>query len=288
MKILVFLALFCVISNDIAAQKNDWYWADGRGKCDIDTTKYKTIDSFKDYYGDQGLAVSVNTTVGLVYYIPLTHQPIAVLASSKSEYDQALSEFSKEKYTYYFPFEYDFKNLQKLSYDKEKIVKLLGEPISTVDDEGVYERLYYNKFYIQFIKSGLGNSYLDKFVRLKFDGARKNSLGITDFGINLSDLDDDYVTGFRATYWNFSKKKIKYIYTTITALNAVDDVIQRKTLTSIGPIEPEDAGSYSFDKAFFSKLIESIRISQLKIQYFDGTTKILVNPTLKASYIEVD
>lgn len=73
-------------------------------------------------------------------------------------------------------------------------------------------------------------------------------------------------------------KKIKYFYFTVAAYNAVDDYIGSTTLTGIGPIEYTNSGSYSFDNTILSKVVNYMVLKQLKILFFDGSTKIISNP----------
>jgi len=81
------------------------------------------------------------------------------------------------------------------------------------------------------------------------------------------------------------KKKIKYISFAIRAYNDVDDLIKENitgkveiTLKGIGPIEYGSNAEYSFENAFLSKVIAKMEIKQIKIQFFDGTIKIINNP----------
>jgi hypothetical protein len=82
---------------------------------------------------------------------------------------------------------------------------------------------------------------------------------------------------------NCSKKRIKYITAFVSAFNAVDDhltsfgkpIVQLK---AIGPIEPGDWASFTFETAFWSKVIATMKIDKIVIQYFDGTIKTLGAP----------
>ncbi len=82
------------------------------------------------------------------------------------------------------------------------------------------------------------------------------------------------------------KKKMKYVWFTFHAYNAVDDMISGgiKTAKGIGPVEYGDYGSWSFDNVFFSKVIDHIRINQIKIQFFDGSYKVISKPTKMKIY----
>lgn len=86
------------------------------------------------------------------------------------------------------------------------------------------------------------------------------------------------------------RKKIKYVWVTFRAYNAVDDPVPafrgNATGKGIGPIEYGDKGGWTFDNIYYSKVIETIKITQIKIQFFDGTFKTFANP--RRIYIDVD
>ena len=91
-------------------------------------------------------------------------------------------------------------------------------------------------------------------------------------------------TGFEVTVYNSGRKTIKYVTFSVTGLNAVNDPVRdrlRNTtapmLRGIGPIEPGDTGSYTKDYMWMTDIVESFRISQIKLEYTDGTTKILTD-----------
>ncbi len=81
------------------------------------------------------------------------------------------------------------------------------------------------------------------------------------------------------------KKKIKYISFTLVAYNAVGDpavgrsaASSTKTMQGIGPIASGDMGSYKFDYVFNSKVVSSIKMSSIKIQFYDNTYKVISSP----------
>ncbi len=80
-------------------------------------------------------------------------------------------------------------------------------------------------------------------------------------------------------------KKIKYISFVISAYNDVDDIIREGitgkseiTLKGIGPIDYGATAEYSFDNAFYSQVIGKMKMKQIKIQFFDGSIKLISNP----------
>ncbi|WP_379090651.1 hypothetical protein [Pedobacter sp. UC225_65] len=254
-----------------------------------DTGKVKTLAQYTEFTGEKHLCSDVladkNRT--LVLYRPLSYQPVLIFAKDSLAAVVALKSMNKTKYQNSYAFQSDFEEISELGYTRSDIIALLGEPFSEIEDEQVYTILSYPGFSIQCIKSSRPEyCTVDKLIRYDFTGAKKSGIGIADFHINLSDGDGDYVTGFRGSFLNMSTKKIKYLYITVRAENAVDDPVATKTAKAIGPILPNETGSYSYDNFFFSKMIESVRITTIKIQYFDGSIKIVTGPLLKGSFVE--
>ena len=82
------------------------------------------------------------------------------------------------------------------------------------------------------------------------------------------------------------KQRIKYIWFSFQAFNDVDDPVRdgitgatTKTVKGIGPIEYGGTGTYTFETVFYSKVIGKMKMTQIKIQFFDGTSKLIKNPT---------
>ena len=87
------------------------------------------------------------------------------------------------------------------------------------------------------------------------------------------------------TIINPYKKKIKYIWFSFKAFNPVDDPVRDgfngaviKTVKGVGPIEYSKTGTYEFENVFYSKVIDSMKITSIKIQFFDGTSKTIPFP----------
>lgn len=87
--------------------------------------------------------------------------------------------------------------------------------------------------------------------------------------------------GLKWTFYNCFGKTIKYIQITVKSYNQVDD-IQRDDLgrseasaKCIGPIEPGDFGTYSFDNLFWddNDVIRYLRPTYIKITFKDNSTK---------------
>lgn len=89
-------------------------------------------------------------------------------------------------------------------------------------------------------------------------------------------------TGFEATVYNSTKKTIKYVTFTVAGLNAVGDLVRggwrgnaAPMLRGIGPIAPGETASYSKDYMWMTDVVESFRISSIKLEYTDGSTRVI-------------
>lgn len=86
-------------------------------------------------------------------------------------------------------------------------------------------------------------------------------------------------TGASFKIFNPSKKTIKYIWFTVAGENAVEDLVKLPggnyytTLKGIGPIESYGFGSWEFEHVWFTDIIEYLRVSNIKIQYMDGSVR---------------
>lgn len=92
-------------------------------------------------------------------------------------------------------------------------------------------------------------------------------------------------TSVEIDFINPTKKTIKYIWTTFVGYNAVEDpVIDRMkgvkniTLKSIGPIKPDESGLYTYEYVWYTDIVETAKITNIKIQYMDGTFKTITAP----------
>lgn len=99
------------------------------------------------------------------------------------------------------------------------------------------------------------------------------------YGISFLEYDvigNDYSIGLNFNVLNNSKKTIKYLYLTLQAFNPVNDPVGGvKKITAIGPIEKGVNSTYKFENIVYSSIATSISLLSLKIQYMDGSTKII-------------
>jgi hypothetical protein len=91
------------------------------------------------------------------------------------------------------------------------------------------------------------------------------------------------------SYFNSSKKTIKYINFYFSVYNAVGDKCYLKyersyvgNVRGVGPVEPFETGSWNWDRAthYTSGDASEMRIVKIVITYMDGTTKTIPNSVI--------
>ncbi len=119
---------------------------------------------------------------------------------------------------------------------------------------------------------------LDKAVKT-VEGFSSKGISIPSWGVyDMSEYTDG--TGIRFTFHNPTKKTIKYVNIGFVGYNAVDDRVGKvMSKKCIGPIEPNETASYDFEYAWFTDIVEYAKIRSLSVQYKDGTTKVVSNPS---------
>lgn len=90
-------------------------------------------------------------------------------------------------------------------------------------------------------------------------------------------------TSFEFEIQNLSNKTIKYITFSLVGYNSVKDKVtdrgsSLKSLKGVGPIEKNISGSYSFKYVWFTDLVETFKVMSVKLEYMDGSIKIIENP----------
>lgn len=110
-------------------------------------------------------------------------------------------------------------------------------------------------------------------------GFASKGISIPSWGVyDMSEYTDG--TGIHFTFHNPTNKTIKYINLGFVGYNAVDDRVGKvMSKRCIGPIEPDETASYDFEYAWYTDIVEYAKITSLSVQYKDGTTKVVSNPS---------
>jgi hypothetical protein len=85
-------------------------------------------------------------------------------------------------------------------------------------------------------------------------------------------------TGIRFHLFNSSNKTIKYLWFSVTGINPVGDKVSSKVLKGVGPLYSFDSGTYEFKYTWLTDVVETAKIDFIKVQYMDGSSKIIKNP----------
>ena len=77
---------------------------------------------------------------------------------------------------------------------------------------------------------------------------------------------------------------MQYITFYALGINPVGDVVynvrQHSNISEfrgVGPIKPNESANYEWEYAWFTDVVEKLKITKVKIQYMDGSTKIVTN-----------
>jgi hypothetical protein len=109
-------------------------------------------------------------------------------------------------------------------------------------------------------------------------------------------------TNFSISVLNPTEKVIKYITIAVTGLNAVNDPIRdrlkggpRLTVRAVGPIQAGEFASYNWEYMWHTDLVESFRISEIRVEYMDKSTRVVkdwksiaIDPVLVSVLEEAD
>ena len=86
-------------------------------------------------------------------------------------------------------------------------------------------------------------------------------------------------TGVEFSFYNPTKRTIKYINLSFVGYNAVDDKVgEIKQKRCIGPIESEETASYDFEYVWFTDVVEYAKLLSISVQYMDGSVKTISKP----------
>lgn len=234
-------------------------------------TKTGTIKSYMDSLGiDDTHEYSHKQTV--LFFRGFSDTLAFAWADNPAQMKEALRLYNHSAYlkSYSFYIDLDMK-LDKNLIDTSGIVRILGRPTSTAFEGTVWAYHNYD------LRINFENDFAVKADKVYYNEMRKQGIAITDFSVDGG----DYSTNISISVYNTSKKTIKYLSITFRAFNAVDDAIGTKTVRGVGPIYPNESGSYDFESVFFSKVLDHVKIVSMTIEYMDQTKKVFNTETIK-------
>lgn len=247
------------------------------GKPIIDTAT-KSIKQYLDKYAPRVpyhcRYIDTNGKNVMVYYKALTNKPLLVFTDNPKT---IVSDLLNLKYTTYLKsvsFSSDVYSLKTdglLTY--QYLIENLGRPDEVVGDSLNGAITYYKANSMFFFSDGkLRDHYTCDYTLTKLKG-----LAILSFSVN----GEGSFTGAEISFWNRSKKIIKYIHVTLQAYNSVDDLISTKTVKGVGPIEPNSNGSYNWEEIFYSNVVDYLQIGAIKIEFMDKSIVTLTKAEAK-------
>jgi len=118
----------------------------------------------------------------------------------------------------------------------------------------------------------------------KLDQTGKHGITVVNYEVfDISEYTEG--TGFRITFYNPTKKPIRYVTITYVGYNAVNDPVKdyrtpsgKLTLKGIGPIEPGTQAIYSEEYAWMTDVVETVKLTGITVEYMDRTKKVIKNP----------
>lgn len=126
--------------------------------------------------------------------------------------------------------------------------------------------------------------YKDKIKKaLQFiDNCKVRGLAILDWSF-YDESEYTEGTSIKFRVYNPTSKTIKYIWFTVIGYNPVGDKVTdiRKgssiTVKAVGPIKREESGLYEFDYVWLTDMVETMKVSTIKIQYMDNSIRTVTN-----------
>jgi len=259
------------------------YWPDGTRFITRDSTVRSYLDSVGIKYYHH-----FEYKNAILFYYPLSQKLAFAWAQSPTELNEAKSAYKHSSYLESYDFQIDLKEIfDKGTLDTNYIIETFGRPDQrTGEGYGDTRFWIYRKYNIDLTISGhlaVSHKYIDykKIAQMELD-VSKYQLALSDYSVSGS----DYSAGFSISVTNYSKKTIKYIWFTVRATNPVDDLVGVKTTRGIGPIESMESGSYDFESIFYSRVIDRITLTGIKIEYMDKSTRSLSAEQIKKIWAE--
>ena len=217
----------------------------------------------------------------IIFFYSLSNEPAFVLSEKKAEIPEALKFYNHKNYLNSKDFEEDIEMMiEKSALDTTYALEVLGKPSTKYGGEEDYSQYWiYTKYNLR--------------LKFEFQNAVKfevvHYLKIQEHGIALSGFEvtgTDYSSGFKIVVGNHKNKTIKYVWITVNAINPVGDLVATKTVRGIGPVTTGDFGTWTFDNVIYSKVVESLKITGIKIQYMDSSVKQIPGGDIKKLFIE--
>jgi hypothetical protein len=163
---------------------------------------------------------------------------------------------------------------EKKRLEEERLEKIHAEELANglmkaSNDSLVNDEL--NSMVNQYIQL---NKSQDSLIEAKVKtGINLGGVLITQFSFTVSEYG---VVDLTLGIQNVGKKRIKYATFLLKPYNSVDDPVEyEKSFKGIGFIEPNSEGVWDFDNAWYSDVIETLKLKNITLVYEDGTSKLV-------------
>lgn len=273
---LLTITLLSTIGSFAQSKKWQFYWPDGK----VFNTVQNTIAAHKDSL-ELDVTHDFSHQGDVIIFYPLSNKVAFYITDNKTSLSSLLKLYNHKAYLNSpSGFEMDLKEmLEKGTLDTTYCMWSLGKPSAVVPQpEGTVNWLYKNID----LSLTFRNDRATKYERTPFSGIAKHNLYVHNFKVN----GNEYTTGFSISVANRAKKVIKYAWVTVTAFNAVDDPVGTKTVQGVGPVSPGEDGEWTFERVIYSKVVDYLRITGLKVQYMDGTQKLIPKSEIQSVVIK--
>lgn len=269
---ILFLSMLFITSLHSISQET-FYFANGAKINFPFTTINDILDSMKVkhttvYYGDGGS----------VYFKKFTNKPLLVILDKPNslKVKDLIASFNYKKYLYSTSYYLELKHmLNNRGLNKKFLTTEFGAPTNYVSNENNKSTWFYSDYNLSV---DFQDSIPISFELMNYNALLKYNLCIFSFSVT----GDEYSIGFDINMLNLSSKSIKYVYMTVNIYNPVDDLIGKKTVRGIGPIEGNSNASFSFENVMYSNIATKLSLETIKLQFFDGTTKLLSREAIKS------
>ena len=265
----IFLCFPLLVFCHVALAQMTSYYPNGRRTNIKHNTINELLDSLKVGEHD-----TFHHSLGEVLFKKFTKKPIAVVFWKTPQPDkvpQMIAAYSNKYKDYLYSYSY-YSDLKSMMESKELTDEFiqgtfgkpdLSGPVDDYDSLRIFKKYNLSLYY----KGGA----VDKVNVFNYMGQEKYKFMLAEYEVT----GEDYSIGFNVSVGNYDKRTVKYVMFSVTAFNPVDDVVGKKTVRAVGPIEEDDVGTYEFENVILSNTATQLSIDLIKIIYMDGTQRII-------------
>lgn len=209
-----------------------------------------------------------------VYFHKLTATPVVIIFIGKGKPEriqEAISSFDYTDYINSFSYYFDVRTMVgDGTLTKDYVQRYFPAPEKNITYDTMREEWYFIDNNLMLEVSTTSDLVLGYDVQ-NYKAMRKNQLAMRNYRVTGT----DYSIGFNVAIVNLSSKVIKYVHFTATARDPVDDLVRSVTAKGIGPIGPDETGSFTYNDLIISRVAEYLSIDQIVVTYMDMSTKTI-------------